>query len=175
MKTYFTLILLLIFFTTFSHHLSGKTEAKKKTVVKNGEREREYKEAVGALNSKIFLVSFYSFIDKTGKMVSLEPEGNFITVNADKFMMQKSISLILNTFSGGDNLKGDLVDFNLKETKKGFFKFSFDMKDGDKILTFKAKMNNGDNIIEGSIKGKKEDREIIVSGNIQPVKSRFVY
>jgi hypothetical protein len=175
MKTYFSIILLLIFSIIFSPRLSAVTDAKKKTVIKNGESEREYKEAVGALKSKIFLVSFYSFIDKTGKMVSLEPEGNFITVNSDKFMMQKSISLILNTFSGDDNLKGEIVGFKLKETRKGFVKFSFDMKDGDKSLTFKAKMNNSDNIIEGSIKGKREDREIVVIGNVQPVKSRFVY
>jgi hypothetical protein len=175
MRTYFTIILLLISSTIFSSHLSGETDAKKKTVIKNGESERQYKEAVAALKSKIFLVSFYSVIDKAGKIVSLEPEGNFITVNSDKFMMHKSISLILNTFSGEDNLKGEIVDFKLKETKKGFIQFSFEMKDGDKTLTLKAKMNNSDNIIEGSIKGKKEDREIVVSGNVQPVKSRFVY
>jgi hypothetical protein len=49
------------------------------------------------------------------------------------------------------------------------------MTEGDKVLIFKGKMNKGDNVIEGSIRGKKEEREISVSANVQPVKSHFDY
>jgi len=154
---------------------SAVTIDKKKSTVKNAEGQKEYQEAVTALKSQTFLVSFYSFIDKTGKMVILEPEGNFITVNKDKFMMQKSVSLVLTTFAGADNFKGEFSDFKLKESKKGNVQISFVLANGENALTFKGKMSKGDNVFEGSMKGKKEAREIFLSGNVQPVKSRFVY
>jgi hypothetical protein len=177
MKTnYLVLILLLILASVVdAPHAFAGSLARKKSVAKNGERQREYQEAVSALQSQNFLLSFYSFIDKTGAIVSLEPEGNFITVNKDRFMMQKSVSLVLNTFTGADNFKGEISDFKLKKSRNGNVQFSFVLKEGGKALSFKGKMSNGDNAIEGSIKGKKEEREIFLSGNIQTLKSHFVY
>jgi hypothetical protein len=105
----------------------------------------------------------------------LEPEGNFILVNKDKFTMQKSITLKSNTFAGSDNFKGEFLNFQYKESKKGNIQFSFDLVGESRGLTFKGKMNSGDNTVEGSIKGKIEDNQIVVTGNIQPVQARFVY
>ena len=177
MKTNNTLLILLLLFVTMvvKPDVSAATIDKKKSEVKNAERQKEYQAAVSALKSQTFLVSFYSFIDKTGKMVILEPEGNFITVNKDKFMMQKSVSLVLITFAGTDNFKGEFADFKLKESKNGNVQISFVLANGGNALTFNGKMSKGDNVFEGSMKGKKEAREIFLSGNVQPVKSRFIY
>jgi len=177
MQTNYPLLILFLLFVTMvvKPEASAVTIDKKKSAVKNEERQKEYQEAVTALKSQTFLVSFYSFIDKTGKMVILEPEGNFITVNKDKFMMQKSVSLVLTTFAGTDNVKGEFVDFKLKESKNGNVQISFVLGNGGNALTFKGKMSKGDNVFEGSLKGKKEEREIFLSGNVQPVKSRFDY
>jgi len=177
MKTNYTLLILLLLFVTMvvKPDVSAATIDKKKSEVKNAERQKEYQAAVSALKSQTFLVSFYSFIDKTGKMVILEPEGNFITVNKDKFMMQKSVSLVLITFAGTDNFKGEFADFKLKESKNGNVQISFVLANGGNALTFNGKMSKGDNVFEGSMKGKKEAREIFLSGNVQPVKSRFIY
>ena len=171
----FWLFLLVLVSMFSSSHVGAVPNDKKKSVGNNGERQREYSEAVNALKDQVFLLSLYSFVDNEGRMAGIEPEGNFITVNKDKFMMQKSAALVLTTFSGSDHMKGILSDFKLKESKNGNIQFSFVMTDGDKSLIFKGKMNKGDNIIEGSIKGKKEEREISVSANIQPVKSHFNY
>ena len=177
MRTNYPLLILLLLFVAMvvKPDVNAMTIDKKKSIGKNGEKQKEYQEALTALKSQTFLVSFYSFIDKTGKMVILEPEGNFITVNKDKFMMQKSVSLVLITFAGTDNFKGEFSDFKLKERKNGNVQISFVLANGGNALAFKGKMSKGDNVFEGSMKGKKEDREIFLSGNVQPVKSRFVY
>ena len=177
MKTNYPLLILLLLFVTMvvKPDVSAVTIDKKKSAVKNAERQKAYEAAVTALKSQTFLVSLYSFIDKTGRMVTLEPEGNFITVNKDKFMMQKSVSLVLIAFAGTDNFKGEFVDFKLKESKNGNVQISFVLANGVNALTFNGKMSKGDNLFEGSMKGKKEAREIFLSGNVQPVKSRFVY
>lgn len=177
MKTNYPLFILLLLFVSMvvTPDVSAVTIEKKKSAVKNAERQKEFQAAVTALKSQTFLVSFYSFIDKTGKMVILEPEGNFITVNKDKFMMQKSVSLVLIIFAGTDNFKGEFTDFKLKVSKNGNVLISFVLANGGNALTFKGKMSKGDNVFEGSMKGKKEEREIFLSGNVQPVKSRFVY
>lgn len=177
MKTgYIKLILLFVFVSAIaSLRVNGEINEKKKSVSKNGEREKEYQEALKALKDKSFLISFYSFIDNAGNIISLEPEGNFITVNKEKFIMQKSVSLVLNTFSGPENFKGGITEFKLKESKKGNIQFSFVINSNEKVLYFKGLMRKGDNAIEGGIKGKKEDREILVSGNVQPLASHFVY
>jgi len=141
----------------------------------NTERQHDYQEAASALKSQNFLLSLYSFVDKTGNMTELEPEGNFILVNKDKFLMQKSIKLIVDTFAGSDNFKGDFLDYRFKVSRNGNIQFSFTMTDGKKRLLFKGKMNGGDHTIIGTLKGKVETHDIIVSGNIQPVQSHFVY
>jgi hypothetical protein len=162
--------------STFSSSLVGAAPVdKKKSAAPNGVNQHDYEEAVKALKDQIFLVSIYSFVDKVGTVAGIEPEGNFINVNKDTFIMQKSVALALSTFAGSDHMKGQITDFQLKENKKGNIQFSFVISEGDKVLVFKAKMNKGNNIIEGSIKGKKEDSEVPVSGNVQPVKSHFDY
>jgi hypothetical protein len=158
-----------------SSHAEAATIDKKKPAGNNGEQQREYQEAVNALKDKIFLVSLYSFVDKIGNVSGIEPEGNFITVNNDRFTMQKSAALVLSTFAGSNQIKGQLTEFRFKENKKGIIQFSFVISEGDKVLVFKAKMDKGNNTIEGSLLGKKEEREISVSGNVQPVKSHFDY
>jgi hypothetical protein len=148
---------------------------KKKSSVTNAERQRSYQDASAALKNQVFLVSFYSFINKTGNLIELEPAGNYILVNKESFVLQKSISLSSNTFSGSDNFKGELSGFQLKENKKGNVQFSFILTSGQKNLTFKGTMNNGDNIFEATIRGKSETGDIEITGNIQPVQSHFVY
>ena len=171
----FLLVPLVLIFMVSSFQVNARTVDKKKSVGNNGEKQRAFQEAVTALNNQVFLISLYSFIDKTGNVVGIEPEGNFINVNKDKFMMHKSVSLILSTFAGSDIIKGELSDFRCKENAKGSVVFSFVISEGEKVLTFKGKMNKGDNIIEGSIKGRKEEREISLNGNVQPLKAHFSY
>ncbi len=177
MRTNYSLLLLLFILVSAatSPRLSAETIGKKKPVSKNSERQKEYQAAAGALKNQTFLISLYSFVDVAGKMVNLEPEGNFITVNKDKFMMQKSVSLKLNAFSGTDNIKGEFTDFKVKESKKGNIRFSFVISVAGKVLSFKGNMRKGDNVIEGRLKGDRDEHEIFLSGNVQPVKSRFEY
>jgi hypothetical protein len=158
-----------------SLHVLAEPAGQKKSNKNSAERQHEYQEAVNAMKNQVFLLSLYSFVDKKGNLIELEPEGNFILVNKDKFMMQKSIALNSNTFAGSDNFKGDFLNFQLKESRKGNIQFSFDLSANKKGLTFKGKMNNDDNTIEGRIKGQTEESEIVVTGNIQPVQARFVY
>jgi len=175
MKTYMITVLILLFSAIGVLELGAVPIDKKKSSKNNAEGQRDYTEAVNALKRKIFLVSFYSFVDKTGNLVELEPAGNYILVNQESFVMQKSISLASNTFSGSDNFKGELSEFQLKESKKGNIQFSFVITSGQKGLMFKGSMNKGDNTIEATIKGKIERQDIIITGNIQPVQSHFVY
>lgn len=175
MKTYLITLLILLFSAATTPKAGAVTIDKKKGNKNNAERQRDYQVAVNALKSKVFLVSFYSFVDKTGNLVELEPAGNFILVNKETFLMQKSISLASNTFSGSDNFKGELSEFQMKESKKGNVQFSFVITSGSKGLTFKGVMNSGDNTIEATIKGKIERQDIIITGNVQPVQSHFVY
>lgn len=165
------------FMLTFSslYQVSAVPIGQKKSNKNNAERQRDYQDAVSAMKNQVFLLSLYSIIDKKGNLVGLEPEGNFILVNKDKFMMQKSVALKSNTFAGSDNFKGEFLNFQLKESKKGNIQFSFDLAGEKRGLTIKGKMNNDNNTIEGSIKGKIEESEIVVTGNIQPVQARFVY
>jgi hypothetical protein len=174
MKSTITTYLVAIFFITIGLQVSAVPGKKEKS--KNGtERQHDYEEAMTALRSQKFLLSFYAIVDKTGNLVELEPEGNFILVGNDKFVMQKSVSMVSNTFSGSGNFKGDFSNYHFKESKKGNVQFSFVISDGKRGLTFKGKMNKGDNVFEGVIKGKIEDHQIDVSGNVQPVQSHFVY
>jgi hypothetical protein len=159
----------------FSLGAVANPKDKKKSTKNNAERKNDHVEAATALKNQIFLLSFYSLIDKKGNLVELEPEGNFVLVNKETFTMQKSVKMSSNTFPGSDNFKGEFYDFQSKESKKGDIQFSFVLNSGDKGLIFKGKMNRDDNSIEGTIKGKKEEQPIIVSGNIQPVKSHFDY
>ena len=177
MRINFTILLVCLIFISAGSSFSARTMPveKKKSVIGNGERQREYLSAVNALKDSVFLVSFYSFVDNAGKVEGIEPEGNFITVSKDKMMMHKSVSLHINTFSGSDQIKGKISDFILKESSKRNIQFSFVITDREKTLIFKGKMNNGDNMIEGSLRGKNEEREIFLSGNVQPVKSHFNY
>jgi hypothetical protein len=177
MRTRYTLLLFWFIFISMvaSIQVSAATSGQKKSIPNNPERQREYQEAVKALKDQIFLISFYSFVDKGGNVAGIEPEGNFINISKDKFMMQKSASLILNTFAGSDHIAGQFSDFKVKENHNGNVQFSFVIAEGEKVITFKGKMNKGNNMIEGSLKGMKEDREIFVSGNVQPVKSHFEY
>ena len=175
MKTYFIALLTIFFSILGTIKVEAATIDKKKGNKNNAERQRDYIDAVNALESKIFLVSIYSFVDKTGNLVELEPAGNFILVNKETFVLQKSISLASNTFSGSDNFKGELSAFQLKQSKKGNIQFSFVITSGQKGLTFKGIMNSGDNTMEATIKGKMESQDIIITGNVQPVQSHFVY
>lgn len=173
-KSLFFLVILLV--AGFSmKQVAAEPLTNQKIRKKSAERQHAYEVAVTALKSKIFLLSFYSFVDKTGNLVELEPEGNFILVNVDKFIMQKSISLISNTFSGSGNFRGELANFQMKENRKGNIQFSFMISNEKRNITFKGKLNKGDNVIEGSIKGKAEDNEIVITGTLQPVQSHFVY
>jgi hypothetical protein len=175
MKKYLIAILLLLFFAATALEAVAITIDRKKGNKNNAERQRDYQDAVNALKNKVFLVSFYSFVDKSGNMVELEPAGNFILVNKETFLMQKSVLLASNTFSGSDNFKGEFSDFQIKESKKGKVQFSFIISTGPKGLTFKGVMNSGDNTIEATIKGRMEKQDIIITGNVQPVQSHFVY
>lgn len=158
-----------------SFQVDADPVGQKKSTKNNAEQQHEYQEAVSAMKNQAFLLSLYSIVDKKGNLVELEPEGNFILVNKNKFVMQKSIALKSNTFAGSDNFKGDFLNFQIKESKKGNIQFSFDLTGENRGLTFKGKMNNDNNTIQGSIKGKIEESEIVVTGNIQPVQSHFVY
>lgn len=175
MRTYLFVLSLLLLSNVMVQKVGASVIDKKKGNQNNAERQRGYQDALGALRSQIFLVSFYSFVDKTGNLVELEPAGNYILVNKDTFVLQKSISLTSNTFSGSDNFKGDLSGFLLKESKKGNIQFSFVITSGLKSLSLKGTMNNGDNTFEATIKGKIENRDIVITGNVQPVQSHFVY
>jgi len=174
MKSTIVIFLVALFFMTVAVQVSAEPNKKEKS--KNStERQHDYEEAMTALRSQKFLLSFYAFVDKTGNLVDLEPEGNFILVSDGKFVMQKSVSLVSNTFSGSGNFKGEFSNYHFKESKKGNVQFSFVISDGKRGLTFKGKLNKGDNVFEGVIKGKIEDHQIDVSGNVQPVQSHFVY
>ena len=174
MKTFFASLLVTFLFFSLSPMVDAKPASKVKSK-NSAERQHDYEEALTALKSQTFLLSFYSFVDQTGNLIELEPEGNFILVNKDSFVMQKSVSLISNTFSGSANLKGEFSNYHLKVSHKGNIQFSFVISEGKKGLTFKGKMNHGDNSIEGTIKGKIEEHQINVSGNVQPVQTHFVY
>ena len=174
MKTTIATFLIALFFVSIAGQVTGEPGKKEKS--KNTtERQHDYEEAITALRSQKFLLSFYAFVDKTGNLVEMEPEGNFILVGDDKFVMQKSVSLVSNTFPGSGNFKGEFSDYHFKESKKGNVQFSFVISDGKRGLKFKGKLNKGDNVFEGVIKGKIEDHQIDVSGNVQPVQSHFVY
>lgn len=175
MRACLFILSVLLFSTVAVHKTRAAVIDKKKSSKNNAERQRDYQDALTALKNQVFLVSFYSFVDKTGNLVELEPAGNYLLVNKETFVLQKSISLTSNTFSGSDNFKGELSVFQLKENKKGNIQFSFAIASGQKGLTFKGVMYKGDNIFEATIKGKIENRDIVITGNIQPVQSHFVY
>jgi hypothetical protein len=175
MKTYVVILLFSLVSGIVSQPVNAVPFNKLKDAKISAERKHNHDEAATAIKSQTFLVSFYSFIDKKGNLKELEPEGNFILANTDKFIMQKSVSLSSNTFAGSDNIKGELASFQFKENRKGDIQFSFDLISDNKRLTFKGRMSRNDNTMECTIKGKREEHEIIVSGNIQPVKSHFVY
>jgi len=175
MRTYLFVSLVLLFSSLVVFEAGAIDIDKKKSNKNNAERQRDYQDAVAALKNQVFLVSFYSFVDKTGNLVELEPAGNYILVNKETFVLQKSVSLASNTFSGSDNFKGELTGFQMKESKKGNIQFSFIISTGQKGLSFKGTMNNGDNTFEATIKGKTENRDIVITGNVQPVQSHFVY
>ena len=175
MRTYFSLLFFSFISVASVLQLRAEPVDQKKSNKNNAERQHDYQEAVSAMKNQVFLLSLYSYVDIKGNTIELEPEGNFILVNKDKFMMQKSIALKLNTFAGSDNFKGEFLNFQLTESRKGNIQFSFDLAGEKKGIIFKGKMNNDDNTIEGRIKGQSQESEIVVTGNVQPVQARFVY
>lgn len=175
MKTTLPLILLLVFCFSVTLPSTARTVRKEKSNKNNAERKRDYEEAVNALKNQNFLMSFYAVVDRAGDLIALEPEGNFLLVNKENFTLQKSVSMVSNTFPGFGSFKGDFFDYKIKVSKKGSVEVSFKLKLDKKSITFKGKMNQGDNFILGAMKGKIEEQEIVLSGNIQPVQSHFVY
>ncbi len=175
MKTTLSLILFLVLSLSATMPSTAGTTHKDKSNKNNAERKRDYDEAVNALKSQNFLLSFYAVVDRVGDLTALEPEGNFLLVNKENYTLQKSVSMVSLTFPGFGSFKGAFSDYKLKINKKGSVEVSFVLKRDTKKIQFKGKMNQGDNVIVGAMKGKIEEQEIVLSGNIQPVQSHFVY
>ncbi len=175
MKTTLSLILIFVFCFSVKLPSMAGTVRKEKSNKNNAERKRDYEEAVKAVKSQNFLMSFYAVVDRAGDLNALEPEGNFLLVNKENFTLQKSVSMVSNTFPGFGSFKGDFIDYKFKVSKKGNVEVAFKLKLDKKLISFKGKMNQGDNVILGAMKGKIEEQEIVLSGNIQPVQSHFVY
>jgi len=175
MKTALSLMLLLVISVSVSLPVTAAMVRKEKSNKNNAERKRDYDEAVAALKSQNFLLSFYAVVNRAGELAGLEPEGNFLLVNKENFTLQKSVSMVSNTFPGFGSFKGEFSDYRLKIGKKGNVELSFVLKLDKNKITFKGKMMEGDNAIVGAMKGRIEEQEIVLSGNIQPVQSHFVY
>jgi len=175
MKTTLSLFLFLVLSCSATLPSTAGMTNKEKSNKNNAERKRDYDEAVNALKSQNFLMSFYAVVDRVGDLTALEPEGNFLLVNKDNYTLQKSVSMVSLTFPGFGSFKGAFADYKLKISKKGSVEVSFVLKLDTKKIQFKGKMNQGDNVIVGAMKGKIEEQEIVLSGNIQPVQSHFVY
>ena len=175
MKTTLSLILFLVLSVSATLPSAAATTRKEKPNKNNAERNRDYDEAVNALKSQNFLLSFYAVVDRVGDLTALEPEGNILLVNKDNYTLQKSVSMVYLTFPGFGSFKVIFSDYKLKISKKGNVEVSFVLKLDTKKIQFKGKMNQGDNVIVGAMKGKIEEQEIVLSGNIQPVQSHFVY
>ncbi len=175
MRSPFSILIFCFFSVLASFQVSAEPVDQKNPNKNSAERQHDYQEAVSAMKEQVFLLSLYSFVDKKGSLIELEPQGNFVLVNKDKFMMQKCIALKSNSFAGSDNFKGEFLNFQLKRSRKGNIQFSFDLVTEKKGITFKGKLNNDDNTFEGSFKDQNEESEIVVTGNVQPVLAHFVY